>query len=206
MINTIKAFEMAWADFLLAPNDFTGQSLAILEGIITRGEGGPPYGHPKMSDDLYNRPSSRSWAASILAPSPLTRRSTHQGCCRLDSGGRLQAGDRDVSRHDPVRPFKCGVYSFDLTQRRAKKLPQAAQRGERQQDRQIGVIGAGLMASRCPAVRTAYQCPVLIKDIKQSSWIKALPIAAISLQRQIQEGKLSRPTPNGSAKSSSPAP
>ncbi len=89
MINSVKAYEMGLADFLLTPGDFTGASLEIFEKIIT-GElkVDRKKVDPKMSDDLYNRPSSRSWAASIPAPKPPTWPSTSSRAQQAGPGMR----------------------------------------------------------------------------------------------------------------------
>ena len=88
MINSKKAFEMGLADFLLAPNDFTGQSLAILEGIIT-GEVKVDRKKvdPKMSDDLYNNTKAQIMGrVHSGAIGPLQGARPHQGRSRLVLG------------------------------------------------------------------------------------------------------------------------
>ncbi|HPI91992.1 MAG TPA: enoyl-CoA hydratase-related protein, partial [Deltaproteobacteria bacterium] len=169
MINSIKAFEMGLADFLLAPNDFTGQSLAILEGIIA-GEVKVDRKKvdPKMSDELYNQTKFQIMGrvhSGALAP---------YKALDLIRGAAGWSWDEGFQKETEVLAdmilsdqFKCGLYSFDLTQRRAKKLPgRPPKEVKGNKIAKIGVIGAGLMASQMALLfAQRYQCPVLMKDI-----------------------------------------
>ncbi|PKN06807.1 MAG: hypothetical protein CVU70_04175, partial [Deltaproteobacteria bacterium HGW-Deltaproteobacteria-5] len=89
--------------------------------------------------------------------------------------------------------FKCGVYSFDLTQRRAKKLPgRPPKEVKGNKIAKIGVIGAGLMASQMALLfAQRYQCPVVMKDIKQEFVDKGLAYCREQLAKTAKKGKLS---------------
>jgi len=89
--------------------------------------------------------------------------------------------------------FKCGVYSFDLTQRRAKKLPgRPPKEVKGNKINKIGVIGAGLMASQMALLfAQRYQCPVVMKDIKQEFVDKGLAYCREQLAKTAKKGKLS---------------
>jgi 3-hydroxyacyl-CoA dehydrogenase len=89
--------------------------------------------------------------------------------------------------------FKCGLYSFDLTQRRAKKLPgRPPKEVKGNKINKIGVIGAGLMASQMALLfAQRYQCPVIMKDIKQEFVDKGLAYVREQLAKTAKKGKLS---------------
>ncbi|HPR53875.1 MAG TPA: 3-hydroxyacyl-CoA dehydrogenase NAD-binding domain-containing protein [Deltaproteobacteria bacterium] len=195
MINSIKAFEMGLADFLLAPNDFTGQSLAILEGIIA-GEVKVDRKKvdPKMSDELYNQTKFQIMGrvhSGALAP---------YKALDLIRGAAGWSWDEGFQKETEVLAdmilsdqFKCGLYSFDLTQRRAKKLPgRPPKEVKGNKIAKIGVIGAGLMASQMALLfAQRYQCPVLMKDIKQEFVDKGLAYCRDQLAKTAKKGKLS---------------
>ena len=195
MINSIKAYEMGLADFLLTPGDFTGQSLAILEGIIT-GEVKVERKKvdPKMSDELYNQTKFQimgrvhSGAKAPYAALDLIRGAADWS---LDEGFQKETEVlADMIMSDQ---FKCGVYSFDLTQRRAKKLPgRPPKEVKGNKIAKIGVIGAGLMASQMALIfARRYQCPVLMKDIKQEFVDKGLAYCRDQLNKDAKKGKMS---------------
>ncbi len=195
MINSIKAFEMGLADFLLAPNDFTGQSLAILEGIIT-GEVKVDRKKvdPKMSDDLYNQTKFQILGrvhSGAIAPYQALDLIRGAAGWTLEEGFKQETETlADMILSDQ---FKCGVYSFDLTQRRAKKLPgRPPKEVKGNKIAKIGVIGAGLMASQMALLfAQRYQCPVLMKDIKQEFVDKGLAYCRDQLAKTAKKGKLS---------------
>jgi len=195
MINSIKAFEMGLADFLLAPNDFTGQSLAILEGIIT-GEVKVDRKKvdPKMSDDLYNQTKFQILGrvhSGAIAPYKALDLIRGAAGWTLEEGFKQETETlADMILSDKI---KCGVYSFDLTQRRAKKLPgRPPKEVKGNKIAKIGVIGAGLMASQMALLfAQRYQCPVLMKDIKQEFVDKGLAYCRDQLAKTAKKGKLS---------------
>jgi len=195
MINSIKAFEMGLADFLLAPNDFTGQSLAILEGIIAGDvKVDRKKVDPKMSDELYNQTKFQIMGrvhSGALAP---------YKALDLIRGAAGWSWDEGFQKETEVLAdmilsdqFKCGLYSFDLTQRRAKKLPgRPPKEVKGNKIAKIGVIGAGLMASQMALLfAQRYQCPVLMKDIKQEFVDKGLAYCRDQLAKTAKKGKLS---------------
>ncbi|HPS93136.1 MAG TPA: 3-hydroxyacyl-CoA dehydrogenase NAD-binding domain-containing protein [Deltaproteobacteria bacterium] len=195
MINSKKAFEMGLADFLLAPNDFTGQSLAILEGIIT-GEVKVDRKKvdPKMSDELYNQTKAQIMGrvhSGAIAPYKALDLIRGAAGWSLDEGFQKETETlADMILSDQ---FKCGLYSFDLTQRRAKKLPgRPPKEVKGNKINKIGVIGAGLMASQMALIfARRYQCPVLMKDIKQEFVDKGLAYCREQLDKDAKKGKMS---------------
>ena len=202
MINSIKAYEMGLADFLLAPNDFTGQSLAILEGIIT-GEVKVDRKKvdPKMSDELYNNTKAQIMGrVHSGAIAPYKALDLIKGAAGWSWDEGFQKETEALAEMIMSDQFKCGLYSFDLTQRRAKKLPgRPPKEVKGNKINKIGVIGAGLMASQMALhLRTRYQCPVIMKDIKQEFVDKGLAYCREQLQQGRQEGQDSpQPMPSG---------
>ena len=194
MINSKKAFEMGLADKLIAPAEFMDESLALLERIITGEEKiERKKADPKVSDDLYNKTKAAiAGRVHSGALSPYLALDLIRGAAgwSLDEGFRKESealADMIVSDQ-----FKCGVYSFDLTQRRAKKLPgRPPKEVKGNKIAKIGVIGAGLMASQMALLfAQRYQCPVIMKDIKQEFVDKGLAYVRDQLAKTAKKGRL----------------
>ena len=194
MINSKKAFEMGLADKLIAPAEFIDDSLALLERIITGEEKiERKKVDPKMSDDLYNK-TKADIAGKVHsgALGPYRALDLIKGAAgwSLDEGFKKE--DEALADMITSDQFKCGVYSFDLTQRRAKKLPgRPPKEVKGNKIAKIGIIGAGLMASQMALLfAQRYQCPVVMKDIKQEFVDKGLAYVREQLGKTAKKGRL----------------
>ena len=194
MINSKKAFEMGLADKLIAPAEFMDESLALLENIITGKEKiERKKVDPKMSDDLYNKTKADiAGRVHSGALGPYRALDLIKGAAgwSLDEG--FQKENEALADMITSDQFKCGVYSFDLTQRRAKKLPgRPPKEVKGNKIAKIGVIGAGLMASQMALLfAQRYQCPVVMKDIKQEFVDKGLAYVREQLAKTAKKGRL----------------
>ncbi|HQI72889.1 MAG TPA: 3-hydroxyacyl-CoA dehydrogenase NAD-binding domain-containing protein [Smithella sp.] len=195
MINSIKAFEMGLADRLIAPAEFMDDSLALLERIITGEEKiERKKVDPKMSDELYKKTKEAITGkvhSGAIAPYQALELIKGAAGWSLDEG--FQKEDETLADMITSEQFKCGLYSFDLTQRRAKKLPgRPPKEVKGNKINKIGVIGAGLMASQMALLfAQRYQCPVVMKDIKQEFIDKGLAYCREQLAKTAKKGKLS---------------
>ncbi|MDM7986344.1 MAG: 3-hydroxyacyl-CoA dehydrogenase NAD-binding domain-containing protein [Smithella sp.] len=195
MINSMKAFEMGLADRLIAPAEFMDDSLALLERIITGEEKiERKKVDPKMSDELYKKTKEAITGkvhSGAIAPYQALELIKGAAGWSLDEG--FQKEDETLADMITSEQFKCGLYSFDLTQRRAKKLPgRPPKEVKGNKINKIGVIGAGLMASQMALLfAQRYQCPVVMKDIKQEFIDKGLAYCREQLAKTAKKGKLS---------------
>jgi 3-hydroxyacyl-CoA dehydrogenase/enoyl-CoA hydratase/carnithine racemase len=195
MLNSKKAFEMGLADKLIPPAEFMDDSIALLERIITGEEKiERKKVDPKMSDELYKKTKEAIVGkvhSGAIAPYQALELIKGAGSWSLDEGFQKETEIlADMILSDQ---FKCGVYSFDLTQRRAKKLPgRPPKEVKGNKIAKIGVIGAGLMASQMALLfAQRYQCPVIMKDIKQEFVDKGLAYVREQLAKTAKKGKLS---------------
>lgn len=195
MINSIKALEMGLADRMFAPAEFVDESLELLERIIAGEEKIERKAvDPKMSDELYQKTKAMIVGrvhSGALAPYRALELIKGAGVWSLDEG--FQKENEALADMITSDQFKCGLYSFDLTQRRAKKLPgRPPKEVKGNKIAKIGVIGAGLMASQMALLfAQRYQCPVVMKDIKQEFVDKGLAYCKDQLAKSAKKGKLS---------------
>jgi 3-hydroxyacyl-CoA dehydrogenase/enoyl-CoA hydratase/carnithine racemase len=194
MINSKKAFEMGLADKLIAPAEFIDDSLALLERIITGEEKiERKKVDPKMSDDLYNKTKAEiAGKVHSGALGPYRALDLIKGAAEWSLDEGFQKEDEALADMITSDQFKCGVYSFDLTQRRAKKLPgRPPKEVKGNKIAKIGIIGAGLMASQMALLfAQRYQCPVVMKDIKQEFVDKGLAYVREQLGKTAKKGRL----------------
>ena len=186
---------MGLADRLIAPAEFMDDSLALLERIITGEEKiERKKVDPKMSDELYKKTKEAITGkvhSGAIAPYQALELIKGAAGWSLDEG--FQKEDETLADMITSEQFKCGLYSFDLTQRRAKKLPgRPPKEVKGNKINKIGVIGAGLMASQMALLfAQRYQCPVVMKDIKQEFIDKGLAYCREQLAKTAKKGKLS---------------
>jgi 3-hydroxyacyl-CoA dehydrogenase/enoyl-CoA hydratase/carnithine racemase len=194
MINSKKAFEMGLADKLIAPAEFFDDSIAFLERIITGEEKvDRKKVDPKVSDELYNK--TKATIASRVhsgALGPYRALDLIKGAAGWSFDEGFQKETEALADMIMSEQFQCGVYSFDLTQRRAKKLPgRPPKEVKGNKIAKIGVIGAGLMASQMALLfAQRYQCPVIMKDIKQEFVDKGLAYVREQLGKVAKKGKM----------------
>ena len=194
MINSKKALEMGLADKLIAPAEFMDESIALLERIITGEEKiERKKVDPTVSDDLYNQTKATiAGRVHSGALGPYRALELIKGAAGWSFDEGFQKETEALADMIMSEQFKCGVYSFDLTQRRAKKLPgRPPKEVKGNKIAKIGVIGAGLMASQMALLfAQRYQCPVIMKDIKQEFVDKGLAYVREQLGKTAKKGKM----------------
>ncbi len=195
MSNSKSAFALGLADRLIAPAEFADDSLALLERIITGEEKIERKAvDPKVSDELYNKTKAMiTEKVHSGAVAPYLALELIKGAAGWTYEEGFKKEDEALADMITSEQFKCGLYSFDLTQRRAKKLPgRPPKEVKGNKVAKIGIIGAGLMASQMALLfAQRYQCPVIMKDIKQEFVDKGLAYCKDQLAKTAKKGKLS---------------
>lgn len=109
---------------------------------------------------------------------------------------RANSRERQISVLDELArgdQFAACVYSMlELVQRRAKHPSMVPPEAEPARIRQVGVVGAGLMASQLALLfLTRLQVPVTISDVDQSRVNKGLETISKELSKNVSKGRLS---------------
>ncbi len=194
MLNANQVYELGLADRLFEPAEFIDDSIKFLEGIITDEEkiDKKPV-NPEMSDKLYHE--TKKFIISKVhsgATAPYRTLDLIEGAGKWSLEEGFAQEDEALADAVMSPQFIASLYSFNLIQRRAKKLPGRPQDVKGIKTDKIGIIGAGLMASQIALLfAQKLQVPIIIKDIKQEFVDKGLAYIRDELTKQMKKGKLS---------------
>ncbi|HYR01990.1 MAG TPA: 3-hydroxyacyl-CoA dehydrogenase NAD-binding domain-containing protein, partial [Syntrophobacteria bacterium] len=195
MINGPRAFEMGLADRLFDTAEFLDDSLRFLEAVIAgteKVERAPvdTSGLKQLVGKAKAFVDSKVHGAAIA---PYRALELVEGAFTWDVDRGFAEEDRALGDLIKSRQCKASIYSFDLTQRRAKR-PAGVPEVSPQKVTKVGVIGAGLMASQLALLfLQRLGVPVVMKDIKQELVDKGLDYIRAELGKQIEKGKLLEP-------------
>jgi 3-hydroxyacyl-CoA dehydrogenase/enoyl-CoA hydratase/carnithine racemase len=195
MINGPRAFEMGLADRLFDTAEFLDDSLRFLEAIIAgteKVERAPvdTSGLKQLVGKAKAFVDSRVHGAAIA---PYRALELVEGTFTWDVDRSFVEEDRALGDLIKSRQCKASIYSFDLTQRRAKR-PAGVPDVSPQKVSKVGLIGAGLMASQLALLfLQRLGVPVVMKDIKQEFVDKGLGYIRAELGKQVEKGKLLEP-------------
>ncbi|MCP4109560.1 MAG: 3-hydroxyacyl-CoA dehydrogenase, partial [Desulfobacteraceae bacterium] len=193
MMKSIQVFEMGLADKLIEPVEFFDESIKFLEDIITGEEKTEKKAaDPKMSDEFYNETKAFIQSkvhSGAIAPYRALDLIKGAASWSLDEGFAQE--DEALADMAMSPQFLASVYSFNLVQRRAKKLPGRPADVKGNKIGKIGIIGAGLMASQMALLfAQRYKVPIVMKDIKQEFVDKGLDYIRGELAKLVKKGRL----------------
>lgn len=199
MMKAKQVYEMGLADRLFEPAEFVDDSLKFLEDIITGKEKAEKKtADPKISDKLYNETKAfikDKVHSGAIAPYRALELIKGAATWSLDEG----FAQEDEALADMVMSpqFLASLYSFNLVQRRAKKLPGRPADVKGNKISKIGIIGAGLMASQIALLfAQRFQVPIIMKDIKQEFVDKGLDYIRGELAKQVKKGRITESDAN----------
>jgi 3-hydroxyacyl-CoA dehydrogenase/enoyl-CoA hydratase/carnithine racemase len=195
MINGPRAFEMGLADRLFDTAEFLDDSLRFLEGIIASTE---KVERAPVDTSALKQLIGKAKAfvdskvhGAIIAPYRALE--LVEGTFTWDVDRGFAEEDRALGDLIKTRQCKASIYSFDLTQRRAKR-PAGVPQVSPQKVTKVGVIGAGLMASQLALLFVQrLGVPVVMKDIKQEFVDRGLGYIRGELGKQVEKGRLPEP-------------
>ncbi len=197
MIKGPDAFKMGLADRLFDAVEFFDESMALLvdiiDGKVTIERPAPDMSKVKgMIEAARNFVDMRVHGA---APAPYRALELIEGACDLNRSIEECFAEEDKALGDLIKSRQCKgcVYSFDLTQRRAKKPVGVPKDVKPRKINKIGIIGAGLMASQLALLfLRRLGVPVVMKDIKQEFLDKGLGYVKGELSSLAAKNRLTR--------------
>ncbi|MDR7303176.1 3-hydroxyacyl-CoA dehydrogenase NAD-binding domain-containing protein [Haloactinomyces albus] len=195
MLNPGKATKMGIFDIELDAADFLEESLRWA-GRVVSGEvqvQRPEIDRGQAWDDAIGRARSIV-AGKTHGASPAVDRAVD--LIDLARGNDLDSGYAaetealtDALMSDELR---AGLYSFDLTQKRAKKPAGAPDKSLARDIGKVGVVGAGLMAGQLALLfLRRLQVPVVLTDIDQERIDKGVAYVHGEIDKLADKGRLS---------------
>lgn len=195
MINGPRAFEMGLADRLFDTAEFLDDSLRFLEALIAGTEKveRAPVDTSALKQLVGKARAFVDSKVHGAAIAPYRALDLVEGAFTWDVDRGFAEEDRALGDLIKSRQCKASVYSFDLTQRRAKR-PAGVPEVSPQKVTKVGVIGAGLMASQLALLfLQRLGVPVVVKDIRQEFVDKGLGYIRAELGKQVEKGRLPEP-------------
>ncbi len=194
MSKSKNVFEWGLADRMFHPAELMDDSIKFLEGIISGEEKvEKKQSDPTMSEELYNEAKAFITGkvhSGALAPHRALDLIKGAATWSIDEG--FEEENKALADMITSRQCLASIYSFDLVQRRAKKLPGRPEGVMSQPITKIGVIGAGLMASQIALIfLERFKVPVVMKDIKQEFVDKGLGYVRDQLGKKVKKGRMS---------------
>jgi len=194
MINGKTAFEMGIADRLFESVDLLDKSIEFTVGLL-EGTEKVERQEPDWSNLDALAEQAKAFADSKVhgsskAPYIAIENIVAARDNTVDEGFALE--DEALATLIPSPEMQAGAYSFDLTQRRAKK-PVGVPEGAPLPVKKVGILGAGLMGSQLAVLfLRRMSVPIVIKDIKQEFVDKGMDYIEKEINRQAEKGRIDK--------------
>jgi 3-hydroxyacyl-CoA dehydrogenase/enoyl-CoA hydratase/carnithine racemase len=190
MLSGPDAFELGFADRLLAPAEFLDESLAFARSLA--GDSHRDSRRDSHSDAEVIRKARGRLDGQVhgAAPAPYRALDLIEGAL---SGWSLEEGYRAeeeaVADLLPGREAQASLYAFDLVERRAKNPPGKPQ-AEPRPLRKLGIVGAGLMAAQLGALfLRRLELPIAMRDVSEEALASARETIEEELAEQVARGR-----------------
>ena len=198
MLRPADALRLGVVDTVLDAADYLEQSL-IWAGRVTDGS-------ITVSRTDYRAPEHESdWAAAVQRGRTVAELRTHGASpapgraldlielartASLDDG--LAAEAQGLAELIMSQQFRAGLYSFDLTQKRARRPAGAPDKKLATEVRKVGVIGAGLMAGQIAGLfAQRLRVPVVMTDTDQARLDRGVAAVHRKFAERAAKGRLS---------------
>ena len=193
MIGGKEAFELGLADRLFESADFLDESLNFLLAIVAGKE--KVERSPVSCEGIEALiAKARAYVDSRVhgaAPAPYRALELIQSACSRALEEGFEEENKALGDLIKTRQCKASIYSFDLVNRHAKK-PRGLPETKPKKIAQVGVIGAGLMASQLAHLFIhRLGLPVVMKDVRQEFIDKGVAYVRSQFEKSAQKGKIS---------------
>ncbi|MGZ4600727.1 3-hydroxyacyl-CoA dehydrogenase NAD-binding domain-containing protein [Oryzihumus sp.] len=195
MLKGPQAFELGAADVMFEPVTFLEDSLAWAADVIT---GKVTVQRPEVDRD------EQKWEAAIAAAKGFADLKTGGAApapyraLELVSQARTATRDEAYAAEDRVladlimgEELRAGLYSFDLTQKRAKRPVGAPDKSLARKVTKVGIVGAGLMASQLALLFIQrLEVPVVMTDLDQERVDKGVAYVHAEVDKLLGKGRI----------------
>lgn len=201
MLRAAQAMQLGIADEAFEPADFLEKSLEwagkVLAGEITVDR--PDHTADEAAWDGAIA-GARAWLDERLhgaAPAPYEALELVAAARTRDRDEGFAAEDAALGRLVVSNEFRAGLYSFDLTQKRARRPAGAPPAELAKPVTKVGVVGAGLMASQLALLFARnLQVPVVMSDLDQPRVDRGIGYVHGEVDKVQAKGRISPDTAN----------
>jgi 3-hydroxyacyl-CoA dehydrogenase/enoyl-CoA hydratase/carnithine racemase len=195
MLKGPQAFELGIADAMFEPADFLEESLRWTAQVLT-------------GEVVVERPEigkGEAWDQAVAGARFAVEGKLHGGAPAPYRALDLVAGARTASRDEGFaaeqdaladlimsNELRAGLYSFDLTQKRAKRPAGAPDKALARPVTKVGVVGAGLMAGQLALLfARRLEVPVVMTDLDQERLDRGVAYAHGEIAKLLAKGRVS---------------
>ena len=195
MLKGPQAFELGIADAMFEPADFLEESLRWTAQVLT-------------GEVVVERPEvdkGEAWDQAVAVARFAVEGKLHGGAPAPYRALDLVAGAKTASRDEGFAAeqdaladlimsdeLRAGLYSFDLTQKRAKRPAGAPDKALARPVTKVGVVGAGLMASQLALLfARRLEVPVVLTDLDQERLDRGVAYVHGEIGKLLAKGRVS---------------
>ncbi|PZQ91505.1 MAG: 3-hydroxyacyl-CoA dehydrogenase [Leifsonia xyli] len=198
MLKGPQAFELGIADAMFGPANFLEDSLKWADGVLTGTIKVKRPNEPGKLERLAKWDIAIGIAEKTLksrigevAKSPYRALELLKAAKNTDKKTGFLAEDKALADLISGDQFRASIYAFNLVQKRAKRPAGAPDKALAQKVTQVGVIGAGLMASQFALLFVRrLQVPVVITDLDQARVDKGLDYIRGEIDELLAKGRI----------------
>lgn len=181
-LNPKKAFDLGIVDAIFPAANYLEDSLRWADGVLTRAIKVTRKHEPGKIERLTKWPIAIKMVRTMLENRIGTVPKSPYAALSLLEAARSGTAAEGFAREDEVLAdlvvgdqFAASMYAFDLVQKRAKRPVGAPDKALAKRVTQVGIIGAGLMASQFALLfLRRLQVPVVLTDLDQTRIDKGL--------------------------------
>jgi len=189
-----QAFDLGIADVMFSPADFLERSLEWVSSVV---RGDIAVARPEIDRGAAWEEAVARTRAGVdarlhgSAPAPLRALDLIARARTASREEGFAAEDEALAELVMSEELRAGLYSFDLTQKRARRPIGAPREGARPITK-VGVVGAGLMASQLALLfAQRLEVPVVLTDLDQSRLDKGVTYVHDEIDKLQARGRLS---------------
>lgn len=198
MLNGKRALDLGIADAIFETADFLEESLRWVAKVL-RGEVDPKAARtPVERGDAWKAAVARGRAiadAKLSGAAPAPYRALDLIALAETAPYEERGAEAEVQALADMilsEELRAGVYSFNLTQKRARKPAGAPDKSLARPVTKVGIVGAGLMASQLGLLfARRLEVPVVLTDIDQERIDKGVGWVHHELDQQLAKKRLS---------------
>ncbi len=196
MLDGRHAYELGFADRLLEPAEFVDESLAFAAELVRNSAGtAPNLGNGDSPPDTDAAETFRKARARLddavhgAAPAPYRALDLIDGAL---SGWSLEEGyeaeEDAIAELLPGPQAQASLYAFDLVERHAKRQPKLV--AEPRPVTQVGIVGAGLMATQLATLfLRRLELPLVLADVDEQALERARTAIEAELAGRVSAGR-----------------